>query len=177
MNELQLFSVMRKIIMEVTGVDECIFGDVSEIAPRGEYAAVRVMSTVQATSKGKVTTVTNAEARTVTTTIKVPVMYSVTVNFYRVSAMERAIKLINCSRLPNVHMHLLAAGLGWVDSDPVQNLTGMQSATNEKRAVIVIRLTGFSEVSSTVNTIEQVDLNVSNERSEHLQSDHLPRKM
>lgn len=99
MNELQLFSVMRKIIMEVTGVDECILGDVSEIAPRGEYAAVRVMSTVQATSKGKVTTVTNAEARTVTTTIKVPVMYSVTVNFYRGSAMERAIKLINCSRL------------------------------------------------------------------------------
>ena len=73
--------------------------------------------------------------------------------------------LINCSRLSGVHALLLSKRLGWAGSDPVQNLTALQSSEQEERAVIVVHLVGEKKVSETVNTIEAARIIVEDEKT------------
>ena len=156
MNTLTVFKALRQIVLKLTGVNECYLADQNTPAQSGTYATIRVAQSIRPASKGGVFRSYDKEKRTVTEQIKSPVIYSATVNFYRGDAQRNASQLINCSRLSSIHEILLRNGLGWVDTDPVQNLTALQSNEQEQRAVITIRLVGTQIISETVNTIEAI---------------------
>lgn len=165
MNTLQVYKALRQIVLKLTGVNECLLADQNTPAPSGTYATIRVAESIRPTAKGGVFRYYDKKNRTVTEQIKSPVIYSATVNFYRGDAQRNASRLINCSRLSSVHEILLRNGLGWVDTDPVQNLTALQSNEQEQRAVIVVRLVGQQIISETVNTIEAIpSITVEDER-------------
>ena len=169
MNTLTVYKALRQIVLKLTGVDECLLADQNTPAPSGTYATIRVAESIRPTSQGEVYRSYNKESRTITERIKYPVIYSATVNFYRGDAQRNASQLINCSRLSTIHDILLRNGLGWVDTDPVQNLTALQSNEQEQRAVIVIRLVGTQIISETVNTIEAIpSITVEDERKDVL---------
>ena len=156
MNTLEVYKALRQIVLKLTGVDECLLADQNTPAPSGTYATIRVAQSIRPASQGEVIRSYNKESRTVTERIKSPVIYSATVNFYRGDAQRNASRLVNCSRLSTIHEILLRNGLGWVDTDPVQNLTALQSNEQEQRAVITVRLVGTQIISETVNTIEAI---------------------
>lgn len=167
MTDLELFQILKPIISYVTGIQNVVFGDQNAIT-HGEYASVRVRSNVDATARGNIRTEYDKARQKIKTTIKSPVTYRVSVNAYRCSnPVEKLSRLINCSRLPSVHMRLLSARLGWCGNDPVVNLTEEQSNRTEYRAAIVFRLVGTQETSDEWNTIEQMPpIRVFNEKNQ-----------
>lgn len=169
MTNYDIYTVMRQIVMKVTGLKQVYLADQAVQAPSGTYATIRVAQGVQPMALGSVRRAYDKEKQTVTETVSCPVRYDIPVNFYRAGAMDYAPMLINCSRLSGVHALLLSKRLGWAGSDPVQNLTALQSSEQEERAVIVVHLVGEKKVSETVNTIEAARIIVENEKTNVLQ--------
>lgn len=169
MTNYDIYTVMRQIVMKVTGLKQVYLADQAVQAPSGTYATIRVAQGVQPMALGSVRRAYDKEKQTVTETVSCPVRYDIPVNFYRAGAMDYAPMLINCSRLSGVHALLLSKRLGWAGSDPVQNLTALQSSEQEERAVIVVHLVGEKKVSEIVNTIEAARIIVEDEKTNVLQ--------
>lgn len=169
MTNYEIYTVMRQIVMKVTGLKQVYLADQAVQAPSGTYATIRVAQGVQPMALGTVRRTYDKEKQTVTETVSCPVRYDIPVNFYRAGAMDYAPMLINCSRLSGVHALLLSKRLGWAGSDPVQNLTALQSSEQEERAVIVVHLVGEKKVSEIVNTIEAARIIVEDEKTNVLQ--------
>lgn len=169
MTNYDIYTVMRQIVMKVTGLKQVYLADQAVQAPSGTYATIRVAQGVQPMALGTVRRTYDKEKQTVTETVSCPVRYDIPVNFYRAGAMDYAPMLINCSRLSGVHALLLSKRLGWAGSDPVQNLTALQSSEQEERAVIVVHLVGEKKISETVNTIEAARIVVEDEKTNVLQ--------
>ena len=169
MTNYDIYTVMRQIVMKVTGLKQVYLADQAVQAPSGAYATIRVSQGVQPMALGSVRRAYDKEKQTVTETVSCPVRYDIPVNFYRAGAMDYAPMLINCSRLSGVHALLLSKRLGWAGSDPVQNLTALQSSEQEERAVIVVHLVGEKKVSEVVNTIEAARIIVEDEKTNVLQ--------
>ena len=169
MTNYDIYTVMRQIVMKVTGLKQIYLADQAVQAPSGTYATIRVAQGVQPMALGTVRRTYDKEKQTVTETVSCPVRYDIPVNFYRAGAMDYAPMLINCSRLSGVHALLLSKRLGWAGSDPVQNLTALQSSEQEERAVIVVHLVGEKKVSEIVNTIEAARIIVEDEKTNVLQ--------
>ena len=165
MTNYDIYTVMRQIVMKVTGLKQVYLADQAVQAPPGAYATIRVSQGVQPMALGSVRRAYDKEKQTVTETVSCPVRYDIPVNFYRAGAMDYAPMLINCSRLSGVHALLLSKRLGWAGSDPVQNLTALQSSEQEERAVIVVHLVGEKKVSEIVNTIEAARIIVEDEKT------------
>lgn len=165
MTNYDIYTVMRQIVMKVTGLKQVYLADQAVQAPSGTYATIRVAQGVQPMALGTVRRTYDKEKQTVTETVSCPVRYDIPVNFYRAGAMDYAPMLINCSRLSGVHALLLSKRLGWAGSDPVQNLTALQSSEQEERAVIVVHLVGEKKVSQTVNSIEAARIIVEDEKT------------
>lgn len=165
MTNYEIYTVMRQIVMKVTGLKQVYLADQAVQAPSGTYATIRVAQGVQPMALGTVRRTYDKEKQTVTETVSCPVRYDIPVNFYRDGAMDYAPMLINCSRLSGVHALLLSKRLGWAGSDPVQNLTALQSSEQEERAVIVVHLVGEKKVSQTVNSIEAARIIVEDEKT------------
>ncbi len=169
MTNYEIYTVMRQIVMKVTGLKQVYLADQAVQAPSGTYATIRVAQGVQPMALGTVRRTYDKEKQTVTETVSCPVRYDIPVNFYRAGAMDYAPMLINCSRLSGVHALLLSKRLGWAGSDPVQNLTALQSSEQEERAVIVVHLVGEKKISEVVNTIEAARIIVEDEKTNVLQ--------
>lgn len=176
MTEDDIYKVVSQIVREVTGVKTCVrANDVAE-APAGDYCSILVSQTIDPTAKGEKRRKTSADGLSIVTTVVIPVVYHVTCNFYRTGALSQATKMIHCFRLPTINNALFLAGLGWLGSDPVQNLTDLQSGRMEERAVIVIRLVGEIEQSDTVNTILEVPIQVIDENDRLLYETQISNK-
>lgn len=171
MTNREVYKAVRAIVMKVTGLSRVYLADQPEMAPSGDYATIRVAQGYQPTAVGGTKTTYNKADRSVTTEVFCPVRYDVHVNFYRGTAMDYAQSLVNCSRLPSVHETLLRNKLGWGGTDPVQNLTALQSAQQEERAVIVIHLIGEKRLTETVNSIEATSITVEDEKTNVLGKD------
>lgn len=171
MTNREVYKAVRAIVMKVTGLSQVYLADQPEMAPSGDYATIRVAQAYQPTAIGGTKTTYNKEDRSVTTEVFCPVRYDVHVNFYRGTAMDYAQSLVNCSRLPSVHETLLRNKLAWGGTDPVQNLTALQSAQQEERAVIVIHLIGEKRLTETVNSIEATSITVEDEKTNVLGKD------
>lgn len=158
MNATELFkTVLRPLVERATGVSNVLLGYQTAVAAGGTYATVQVTS-IEETAPGRYVNEVIKEERKLRTTLVTPVMYTVTVNFWRCPhAVDVASRLIWCARMPTIHYLLLSAGFGWCGSDPVQNLTAEQSSAYEERAAITFRIVGTQRVVDEVNTIEQLN--------------------
>ena len=158
MNERELFAaVLRSLVQKATGVENVLFGYQTAVAPGGPYATV-VVTSIQETAPGHIEREYLKDERRIRTTLVTPVIYTVTVNFWRCpDAVATAGRLVYCARLPSIHYLLFSAGCGWCDSDPVQNLTAEQSSAYEQRAAITFRIVGTQRVTDEANTIEQLN--------------------
>lgn len=153
---MNVFQALRPFVMLVTGVPECIEANPNAPAPKGEYASVLIAQSASPQSRGRLSQVVSEDGRDMTITNRYPVVWEVTVNFWRGDALERAAKLVRAQYLPASSDALLAAGVGIVDCSPVQNLTALQSSNFEPRAVVTLSVTTWEEVSQTVGVIQDV---------------------
>lgn len=159
MNDLQIFEVMRDIVLSVTGVPECIMADQVAPAPAGEYAAINPRNGVQQFGRGIVER-NQIPGQLVESKVRTQNIQRCTVNFYRGNALERCEKLENANRLSNISVKLFQAGLSWQKTDPMNNLTALQSGRMEQRAAIDVYLMYETVISDTINNVEHATVEV-----------------
>lgn len=170
MTSEEIFAVLRPIVMTVTGVPECILADPNALAPVGPYASIRVRQAIRERGQANVKITDLAATRQVRYDIRAQIICDVSIEFWRGAAMEYAEKLKECHKRPDVPWILLRAGLGWVGTDAVNNLSALQSGNIEQRAQITLRLYYEALDIVDVNRIEQVSASVQNENGDTLQS-------
>ncbi len=168
MNRLELFSIMREIVLTVTGISECILDDQNYTAPSGEYCTIEPFSNLRQIGRGAVTDEeVDAEdgedyydiEETLTTLIEA----TVSVNFYRGDARNYAQKLMFCDERSDIHEKLLVNNLGWMRTDAANNLTTLNSAQQEPRSQINIYIQFEQDQSYTVQQIYHVEFEIQNE--------------
>lgn len=164
----EVFKVFSKVVRDATQVHTVVRANTPDEAPKGEYCSILISSQVEPKAKGEKKRTTSKDGQTITTTIRIPIIYRITLNFYRGNAIANATKMIHCSRLPTINARLFKADLGWVGSESVMNLTDLQSGRMEERASIVVNLIGTLVQEETVNTILSVGLTVEDEKRNQL---------
>lgn len=168
MTDVEIFKVLRPIILTVTGVPECILADTNIDAPNTPYAAVRPRAGVR--ERGQANITEEVVDRQIVTTVKSQLIITADVNFYRGEALHFADKLKQASKLPTVRNQLMVAKIGWGSVSNVQNLTAFQSDKMEQRAAVSIDLYIEEILTDRVNVIERFDYSIQNEKSVILQS-------
>ena len=170
MTSLEIFKILRPILMTVTGVPECIMADPNAQAPLGPYASVRVRQAIRERGQANVRITDVPVTRQVRYDVRAQIICDVSVDFYRGAAMEYAEKLKECHKRPDVPWILMRAGLGWGGTDAVNNLTTLQSGNFEQRAQITVRLYYEAVDIVDVNNIERVAAVVEDEKARTIQS-------
>lgn len=170
MTNLEIFQLLRPIVMTVTGVPECIMADPNAKSPTGAYASIRVRQAIRERGQANVNITNLPETRQVRYDVRAQIICDVSVDFYRGTAMEYAEKLKECHKRPDVPWILMRAGVGWGGTDAVNNLTALQSGNMEQRAQITVRLYYESVDIVDVNNIERVKATVENEKGQTIQS-------
>jgi hypothetical protein len=151
----QLFTILRPIILSVTGVPECILSNPNAPSPTGEYAAVQPQQTIA--ERGQATIVRTAKpGALMDVEVRAKIACTAWVNFYRGDARTRAARLKQCNKRPDISAALFAANLGWVGTSAVNNLTALQSERFESRAQIAINLWYETSDPVEINTIERI---------------------
>ncbi len=168
MTSEEVFSILREVILSVTGVEECIQANPNGQAPKGEYASVMVSDQVVPQSRGSVYQKVDEEAGTMEYKTKYPAVRQVTVNFWRGKAIDRATKLTRIHYLPAISDHFLAAGIGISEVSSVQNLTALQSNQMEERAAVTMSVVTMEEVSETVGIIKRLNGIVVDEKNREI---------
>ena len=174
MTSLEIFKILRPILMTVTGVPECIMSDPNAQAPLGPYASVRVRQAIRERGQANVRITDVPVTRQVRYDVRAQIICDVSVDFYRGAAMEYAEKLKECHKRPDVPWILMRAGLGWGGTDAVNNLTALQSSNFEQRAQITVRLMYESSNIVDINNILSASISVQNENGDTLQSAEIP---
>lgn len=159
LTETEVFDLLRKIILSVTGVDEVIEADTPMGAPSGEYATLRVLQSSNGVAKGGTKEFKLADGR-FKYEVRTPTSFECQINFYRGDVIRKAQKLRHCDRLPTVQGLLVINGLGWMTSSEVQNLTTLQFDRSESRAFVSVTLVGEVYINETVDPIEEVTATV-----------------
>ena len=170
MTSLEIFKILRPILMTVTGVPECIMADPNAQAPTGAYASVRVRQGIRERGQANVRITDVPVTRQVRYDVRAQIICDVSVDFYRGAAMEYAEKLKECHKRPDVPWILMRAGLGWGGTDAVNNLTALQSGNFEQRAQITVRLYYEAVDIVDVNNIERVAAVVEDQKARTIQS-------
>ncbi len=169
MTSLEIFKLLRPIVMNVTGVPECILADPNALAPTGPYASIRVRQAIRERGQANVRITDVPVTRQVRYDVRAQIICDVSVDFYRGAAMEYAEKLKECHKRPDVPWILMRAGLGWGGTDAVNNLTALQSGNFEQRAQITVRLYYEAVDIVDVNNIERVAAVVEDEKARFIQ--------
>ena len=163
MTELEIFNVIRQIVITVTGVPECILADQDAEAPIGEYATVKI--TPGAEQRGHANMVRSAVTgqQQQNVDVRSQLIASCSVNFYRGNASDRAQRLRQANKRPDISKLLYDNDTGWHRSGPINNLTTLQSSAKESRSQITVYLSYEYSSPVVINSVEQVDLITSNE--------------
>lgn len=175
MTRQELFAKIRPIIVLATGVPECILADQRSLpggpatSPKGPYATVEPRQTVSERGQANIYT-RDIPGDLIEYDVRAQIMCSVSVNFFRGEALMYAERLKQANKRPDVSMLLYKARLGWNGTDPVNNLSGLQSANIEQRAQITLRLMYEAQSLAEVNNILSVTVTTENEKAEPLQS-------
>jgi len=173
MNDLQLFEMLRSIIMIVTGVPECVLADQNNQAPSGSYAAIKPHQNINQRGQANINYTTVPTANSVTVEVRAQIMATCSVNFYRANANNYAKKLLQANKRPDVSAILFLAGVGWNNAGPVNNLTSLQSANFEERAQISIVLMYETSDPVVINSIEYTSISIENEDAETIVTTHI----
>jgi hypothetical protein len=160
---------MCKFVMAATGLaaDKVIVGDPDAGSPAGSYCAIRLQNPEvfgQAMkSQSDVAAEDNSALMDLLDRTATQLVLSFSVNFYRNGAMGCATSLLEAHRRFPVQAVMRQAGLGWQRASPVNNLTGLQSASMEERAQLTLYLYAQDVVEDRVNRVYQVEYAVSDE--------------
>lgn len=170
MTEMDIFTVMRTVIMTVTGVSECILADQrGDISPSVPYASVRPIQSLRERGQANIYK-TNAANNQVQYDIRAQIIADCNVNFYRGDAMTYAQMLKQCNKRPDISMYLMKQKIGWLGSDAPNNLTALQAGSWERRAQITCRLMYETSDVSLINNILSVGLALQNEKGNQIAS-------
>ncbi len=170
MNRLDIFNAIRPIILSVTGVPEVILADPNAQSPQGEYVSVEPKQSLSQRGQANVRRNTSMTPQSVDVDVRAQVIVECSLNFYRGNARDRAERLLQANKRPDVSAALYRAGLGWNRADVINNLTSLQSNNFEQRAQISIFLMYETTDPITINSIESVSVSVENEKGEVLQT-------
>jgi hypothetical protein len=162
-----LFAILRPIVMTVTGVPECILADQNVKAPSGAYATIRPRQAVTERGQANIYDEDIPDDK-VLTNARAQVIATCSINFYRGDAMMYAERLKQCNKRPDVSMTLFKAKLGWLGTDPVNNLTALQSANWEQRSNINVRIMYEVDNIAEINNILHFALELQNEKGQVL---------
>lgn len=169
MDSLTLFNTLSPIIKGATGIPNVIVGDQNKGAPPGPYAAVRVKQQIAQRGQANIR-YKNATGPNVDADVFAQITVQCSINFYREGALDYAQKMHQANKKPTVSIALFKAGIGWNRSDPVNNLTSLQSSNLEERAQVSIYLMYESSDAETINSIESVTVEVQNEKADVLKT-------
>ncbi|MGL4545199.1 MAG: phage neck terminator protein [Plesiomonas sp.] len=163
MTNEELFKILRPIVMTVTGVPECILADQNTKAPNGPYATIRPRQSV--TERGQANIYDkNVPGDKVSVDVRSQIVATCSVQFYRGEARMFAERLKQCNKRPDVSALLWKGRVGWGGTDPVNDLTALQSANWEQRAQINIRLWYETSNIAEVNNILHASLEMQDEK-------------
>jgi hypothetical protein len=163
MTELELFALVREIVLLVTGVPTVILADQNAPAPSGPYAAIRPKQSIAERGQANIVRTVAAGGLTLSESIKAQVVTEVSINFYRTGAHDYAEKMKQADKRSDVFAILYKAGVGWRNSAAINNLTSIQADNWEQRSQISIFLMYEVDQSVTVNTVGSVVIAVENE--------------
>lgn len=180
MNKLDLFNLIREIVLGVTGVPVAILANQNQQAPQGEYCAIQIDSSRRQRGQANVI---NKDVGPVSSPIgnvfnvgfeiRSQIVAEVTLNFYRGDANLYASQIFQANKLPSIQLLLWNAKVGWQGSGPVNDLTALQASQQEPRAQIKIRLLYEQVIEETVNSIYGVLTEVEDEDGNTLVSDFI----
>lgn len=159
MTDIEIFDILRPLILDVTSVPECILADPNAPSPSGSYAAVRPQQGIAERGQANVKRIAQPGALQ-KTEVRAQIVATCWVNFYRDNALLYAQRLKQANKRPDVSMTLLKNKLGWGGTDAINNLTMLQSEKFEERAQIAIRLWYETTDEATINSIERVQIGV-----------------
>lgn len=168
MTNKEIFQVMRKIVVDVTDIKECILADQNKQAPKGAYATIKPRQSVSERGQANIIQ-TNVTGDKVRGDVRSQIMCTCSINFYRGDAPELAERLKQCNKRYDVSIALYKAKLGWNGTSNVNNLTALQANNQEQRAQIDVRLMYETSNISEINNILSASLVIENEKAEVLQ--------
>jgi hypothetical protein len=168
MTREELFAVMRGIVLDVTGVTECILDDQNATAPTGEYCVIEPFSNIRHIGRGsvkqtEVDAVDELDFNDIEEELTTLLEARVDVNFFRGDARLHAQKLMFSDQRSDVYTTLFSNGVFWMRTDAVNNLTVLNSAQYETRAQISIYVQFEQTQTNTVQQIYNVPFEIENE--------------
>ena len=180
MDKLDLFNLMREIVLGVTGVPVAILANQNQKAPEGEYCSIHVDSSRRQRGQANVI---NKDVGPVSSPIgnvfnveydiRSQIVADITLNFYRGDANLYASQMFQANKLPSIQLLLFEADVGWQGAGPVNDLTALQSSQQEPRAQTIIRVLYEQSVLETVNSIYYVLTEIQDEDGNIINSDFI----
>jgi hypothetical protein len=176
MLNLDIYKVLREIILTVTGCPVVIRSNPNAPSPDGEYCAVSVSQPVTQRGQAIVRTKNTAPVTSpigdvvdVEFDVRSQLIMSASCNFYRGEAHQYARQLFQANKRPDIQALLFTNKIGWNGCEPVNNLNALQSEDWENRAQVTVRL--MFEDSSVIdnNAIYSASATVENEDGDILE--------
>lgn len=167
MDNLELYKLMREIVLLATNCPVAIDANPNDTAPSGEYCAIETKGAkrqrgqaIIRESNTELVTSPIGDVYDIDHGISSQVIADVTINFYRGDANAYAEQLFQANKRPDIQEKLFRAKVGWNGTTPINNLTALQSENWETRAQIVVRL-AYEQLSTvTTNAIYQVPISI-----------------
>lgn len=173
MTNEEIFTILRPIILRVTGVPECILADPNGKSPLGAYCSIRPRQSVSERGQANIYT-SNQPDDKIRTEVRSQIICRCDINFYRGAAMQYAELLKECHKRPDVTWELFKHKIGWGGTEPVNNLTALQASKFEQRSQITVKLLYETTQHADMNNIKSVGIVTENEKGKVLQNIQIP---
>lgn len=167
MSNEELFTIIREIVLAVTGDTECILENPNFQSPLGEYAAVKPKQSIAQRGQANIYK-QNGAGLTQDIDVRAQVKCTAWINFYRGNARDRAERLHQCNKRSDISTILYKNKIGWAGTDAVNDLTELQFETYESRAQIAVTLLYETTSLATINSIESASVIVENESGQEI---------
>ncbi len=158
MTNLELFNIMRQIVLIVTGVPEVILANPNAPSPKGEYASIKPKQSISQRGQANIHRKTSTTSQSQDEDVRAQIIAECSINFYRGdSARDRAERLFQCNKRSDISALLFRNGLGWNREGPINDLDALQSNNWEQRAQISIFVMYETTSEITINSIESAE--------------------
>ena len=111
-NELIIYKTLRTIILNVTGVSECILAEQNAPAPQSDYASIFINKSVENHNRPYLDYTFNNQDLTLSNAVIKDLVMTVQVDFYREHANQKARLLKDCQYMPSVSNLLNSSKIG-----------------------------------------------------------------
>ena len=147
MTNLELYKIMRQVVLMATNCPVVIKENPNAPSPDGEYCAISATQAKnqrgQANIKRKNTDEVSSpigDVVNVNHDVRSQIVADISINFYRGDAHDYAMDLLQANKLPNVQEFLFTNKVGWNSAGPINNLDFLQSENWESRAQLTIKV-------------------------------------